>query len=209
MDIMRQWMRLVEAFAVKAYHGTGANIDRFRAKNLSGRGSHFLDIGIHFSENPALASEYASFTGFDARFIKGLSSGLAPGGNPVVYPVMLDPGRVLDLTAIYAPDHDAPDDLQAALVAAYQHIASAKTVKTYQRMLNYDPVLALTHYQLKAGRRALRNLIVSLGYDSIRYELFGSASNYVVFDPRRIRMMSDPADQTVTGSSQITQSSFR
>ena len=191
---MREIMRLVEAFTVKGYHGTGDNIEQFRAKKLSGRGSHLLDIGIHFSENPKVASDYATLTDFP-KYLKGMSAGAKPGGNPVVYPVMLDPGRVLDLTVIYAPDHDAPDHLKAAFASAYEHIASRQTVKHYVDMLDYDPIRALTHYQSKAGRRALRDLIVGLGYDSIRYDFgtdtSGAANNYVVFDPKRIRMLPE------------------
>ena len=194
MNAMRQWMRLVEAFTVKGYHGTGDNIEQFRAKKLSGRGSHLLDIGIHFSENPTVASDYASFTEFP-HFLKGMSAGAKPGGNPVVYPVMLDPGRVLDLTVIRAQGQGPPDDLKAAFTSAYEQIASRQTVKHYVDMLSYDPIRALTHYQSKAGRRALRDLIVGLGYNSIRYDFgtdnSGAANNYVVFDPRRIRMLPD------------------
>lgn len=178
-----------DPFSIDAYHGTGADIIAFRPKNLTGRGQHLLDIGIHVTENPALASDYARLTGEEfitaPRFLRGMSAH-AKNGMPVVYPLKVNIGRVLDLTG-----RSAPDDIKTAFTQAYSEIASRQTVKRYTDMLNYDPVWALTHYQLKAGRRALAKLIKGLGYDSIRYnfgtEGSGPAINYVIFDPRRIR----------------------
>jgi hypothetical protein len=91
---------------------------------------------------------------------------------------------VLDLTG-----RQAPDDVKSAYAQAYAEIASPATVRRWTQALGYDPVRALTHYQGKAGRRALSRLIRGLGYDSIRYDfgLSGPATNYVIFDPKRIR----------------------
>jgi hypothetical protein len=174
-------------FPVDAYHGTGSGeITAFRPKNLKGRGGHLLDIGIHVSEDPQLASEYAQAAEADptwARYRKGLSADMQLGA-PTVYPLRVDPGHILDLTG-----RDVPDDLKDAYAKAYGEIASPTTVKRWTQALGYDPVTALSHYQQKAGRRALYRLIRGLGYDSIRYN-FGisrGATNYVIFDPKRIR----------------------
>ena len=195
-----------DVFPVHAYHGTGAgDITAFRPKSLKGRGSHFLDIGIHVTEDPQLASEYAQAAdtdmGYD-RYRRGLSRDMVTGA-PTVYPLRVDPGNVLDLTG-----RGVPEDLKAAYATAYAEIASPATVKRWTQALGYDPVTALSHFQAKAGRRALYRLLRGLGYDSIRYDfgLSRGAINYVIFDPKRIRSRFANFDPAKTDSANLMDS---
>ena len=189
--IINSLMKYSELFEtdIPAYHGTGQDIVAFAEKEFGKPTSHYLDFGIHFSLKPHTANLYATASEHDPKHRKGLSSGMKQG-NPVVYPVLIDPGNMLDLTEFHQKpmewlfDQSTPRGrILDWAVRFFEKNSSKTTVKKYRDMLGYDPEKAFTVIQRRLGNKTIQKAFIRYGIDSVKYSWDGE--NILVFDPKR------------------------
>jgi len=179
---------------IDGYHGTGADITEFAPKNLSDKGSHILDIGVHTSVSPDVANTYAQAAKFGGKYQRGLSSG-AQTGNPAVYPVHVRYDSMLDATQPY------PDEIKSALLAKHSEYFNKGKAKT---LIDADPLLILNDLQSKMGKEGLQRFVSDLGFDAVKYR-WGGADNVVTVKPENIKSKFnqgtfDPSDPGILKS---------
>jgi hypothetical protein len=193
MDEASRMARADKMFPVDAYHGTTSpDIESFR-QTL--RPKEQLGFGTHVTVDPAFANEYA--IGGSAR----------TGTSPNIMPLRVNPGKVLDATAIV--EQGTPEFALAKKLAGPRLLT--------QKNENGVPVAYLQAAIDATNPKRAQQLIRDAGYDSVKYEarIVGgvapsghyskgpAAESYTILDPKNIRSRFAAFDPAKAGSADL------
>lgn len=187
------------------FHGTSADIEEFKEKDLKGQSNKFLDIGIHFGSEDT-ANHYSGMYGVGR--LKGLSDGHKEVDAPNVMPVYLR----AENPAVIGHNQIPADVLESANELANE-VGISRRAKS--RVLSeVDPISYLTEIQRRAGKQAVQDIFTELGYDSIKYEWTlsdnqdGDRWSWLVFNPNQIKSATGNSGKFSMEDNKITASTL-